>query len=54
MTVIAYLFTEIHAAKNIVTEMSQQSCFKGPLDRQEGKWVKTIEHAEWKNLYHIF
>ena len=41
MTLIADVFLETPAPKNMVRWMSKKSCFRGPLDRQQGKWVET-------------
>ena len=37
MTLIAVLFPEIDPPKNMVTKMSQKPCFRGHLDRKDGK-----------------
>ena len=41
MTLIADIFLETSAPKNMVRWMSKKSCIRGPLDRQQGKWVET-------------
>ena len=41
MTLVADVFLEIPASKNMVREMSKKPCFRGPSDRQQGKWVET-------------
>ena len=46
MTVIADVFLEILAPKKMVREMSKNPCFRGPLDSQQGKWVKTLFQSE--------
>ena len=54
MTLIADLFPEIDPPKNMVTKMSQKLCFRGHLDRKDGKLVETLEQSEWQNLYNIY
>ena len=46
MSVIAYIFPEIPAPKNMVTEMPKKPCFRGPLDRKHGKSVKTMFQSD--------
>ena len=53
MTLIADVFSEITAPKNMVREMSKEPCFRGPLDRQHGNWVETHLQSEWQHLYKI-
>ena len=54
MTLVADVFPEVAAPKNILRQKSKKPCFTGPLDRQQGKWVKTLLHTEWQNLYNIY
>ena len=42
MSLIAYVFPEIPAHKNIVRHMSKKLCFRGPVERQHGKWIETL------------
>ena len=46
MTPIAHVFLEILAQKYMVRQMSKKPCFRGPLDRQQGKWVETLLESE--------
>ena len=46
MTLVADVFLEILAPKNMVREISKKPCFRGPLDRQQGKWVETLFQSE--------
>ena len=46
MTVIADVFREIPAPKNMVGKMSKKPCFRGPLDREYGKSVETKFQSE--------
>ena len=41
MTLIADVFLETPAPKNMVRWLSKKPCFRGPLDRQQGKWLET-------------
>ena len=42
MTLIGDIFGEISAPKKMVRSMSKKPCFRGPLDREDGKSVKTM------------
>ena len=42
MTLVADVFLETLPPKNMVKEMAEKPCFRGSLDRQQGKWVKTL------------
>ena len=46
MTLIADVFREIPASKNMVRDMSKKLSFRLPLDRQHGKWVETLLQSE--------
>ena len=46
MTLIADVFREIAAAKNMGRKMSKKPCFRGYLERQEGKLVETLLESE--------
>ena len=50
MTLIPDVFPEIPAPKNMVTYMSKKPRFRGPLDRQHGKWVEILLQSEWQDL----
>ena len=54
MTIIADVFPELPAPKNVVRSMSKKLCFTGPFDRQHGKWVETLLISERQHLYHIY
>ena len=40
MTFIADSFPKLRTPKNVVRYLSKKSRFKGPFDRQHGKWLK--------------
>ena len=42
MTLIADVFLELLVPINIVRQMSEKPCFRGPLDKQLDKCVKTL------------
>ena len=46
MTLVADVFLEVMAPKNMLKLMSKKPCFSGPFDRQEGKWVQTLLQSE--------
>ena len=53
MILIANVFKEIAAPKNMVRYISKKACFRGLLDRQQGKWIETLLQSECKHLYNI-
>ena len=46
MTLVADVFLEIAAPKNMVREMSKKPSFRGSVDRDHGKWVETLLQFE--------
>ena len=54
MTLIADVFPEVLAPKNMVRSMSKKPFLRGFLDRQQGKWVKTLLQSERQHLYNIY
>ena len=46
MTIVADVFPEIPAPSNMVGQMSKNPSVRRPLDRQQGKWVKTLLQSE--------
>ena len=54
MTLIGDVFPELLAPKNMIKEMSNKSCFRGPFNRQHGKWVETLLKSERQHLYNIY
>ena len=46
MTLIADVFPEISAPKTMVRLMSKKRCFRGSLDSEHGKSVKTMFQSE--------
>ena len=46
MALIADVFPEIPAAKNMVREMSKRPCCRGPLDKEHGKSGETFFQSE--------
>ena len=46
MTLVADVFLEIPAPKNMVRYMSKKPCFRGSVDREDGKWVETLLQSE--------
>ena len=54
MTLIVDLFTELPARKNMIRSISKKSCFRGPFDRQHGKWVEILSQSERQHLYIIY
>ena len=53
MTFIADLFAKLRTPKNVVRYMYKKSHFKGPFDRQHGKWVQTLLRSGSQDRYHI-
>ena len=50
----ADVFRDIPPPKKMVREMSKKPCFRGPLDRQHGKWAETLLQSEWRNFCNIY
>ena len=46
MTLIADVFRKIPSPKNVVRQKSKKPHFRGPLERQHGKWVETMSQSE--------
>ena len=46
MTLVADVSLEIPAPKNMVRKLSKKPYFRGPLDRQQAKWVETLLQSE--------
>ena len=46
MTLVADVFLEITVPKNMVRQMTKKPCFKGPLEKQHGKWINTLLESE--------
>ena len=40
------MFRKLRIPKNVVKEMSKKSCFRGPFDKQHGKWDQTVLKSE--------
>ena len=51
---VADVFPEIPGLKNMVRKMSIKPCFRGPVDRQQGKLVETLLKSEQQHLYNIY
>ena len=54
MTLIADLFRKLRNPENMARYMSKKSRFKGPFDRQHGKWVQTLLRSGEQHCYHIY
>ena len=54
MTLPADVFLEISPPKNMFREMSKKPCFRGALERQQGKWVKTLFQSKSQHLSNIY
>ena len=54
MPLTADVFRVKPAPKNVFRSISKKLCFRGPFDRQHGKWVETQLQSERKHLYNIF
>ena len=40
--------------KHVIREMSKKSRFRGPFDKQHGKWDQTVLKSEWHHSSHIY
>ena len=54
MTLRADLFPKLRTPENVARQMSKKSRFKGPFDREHGKWVQTLLRSGEKHRYHIY
>ena len=54
MTLVAEVFTELLAPKNMVTQILKKTCFRGPLDRQQEKSLETLWESETQHPYKIY
>ena len=54
MTLIADLFPKLRTPENMARYMSKKSRFKGPFERQRGKWVQTLLRSGEQHCYHIY
>ena len=54
MTLIAALFPKLRTAKAMAISIPKKSCFKGSVEKQNGKWAKTLFKFEGHLLYHIY
>ena len=46
MALLADVFLETLAPKNMFRQMSEKLCFREPSDRQHGKWVEKLLQSE--------
>ena len=46
MTLVPVVFLEIPAPRDMVRQMSKKPSLRGPLEGQQGKWVKTLLQSE--------
>ena len=51
---IADVFQNVKAPQHVVRQMSKNSFFMVPFNRQHGKWVETLLESERQHLYHIY
>ena len=54
ITLIADFIPKLRTPENVVRYMSKKSRFKGPFDRQHGKWAQTLLRSGQQHSYHIF
>ena len=54
MTLIADFFPKLRTPENVARYMSNKSRFKGPFDKQHGKWVQTVLQSGQRHCYHIY
>ena len=54
MTLIADVFPEMPAPKNVDRYMAKNTCFRGALDRERLKCIETLLKSEWQHLYNIY
>ena len=54
MTLVADVFLEIPAPKNMVRQMPKKLSFRVALERQHAKWVNTLLQSECQHIYNIY
>ena len=54
MSLVADVFPEVMAPKNMLRKMSKTPCFRVPLDRQQGIWVETMLQSEKQHPCNIY
>ena len=54
MPLIAYIFSKLGTAKDVVRQMSNRSCFRRPFDKQHVKRSQTLWRSARLHLYHIY
>ena len=53
-TLIVNVFLRLRTLKHVVRSMSKKSRFTGPLEEQDGKWVKILLKFERPHMYHLY
>ena len=54
ITLIADVFAKLRTPKNVVRLMFKKSVFRGPFDKQHGKWDQTLLKPQGQNLERIY
>ena len=54
MSLIADVFPEIAAPKDVVRSMFKMLCFTVPFEGQHGKWLETLMQSEQQHLYVLY
>ena len=54
MTLLANIFLEIPVPKDMLRYMSKKPFFRGPLDRQQGKWVEKWLQSKYQHPCNIY
>ena len=54
MILIAYVFLELLALKEMVRQLSKKSHFRGPLEWQHGKRAEILFQPERQHFWHIY
>ena len=50
MTLITDVFSKLWIPKNVVRVISKESRFRGPFEKQHGKWDQTLLKSEGQHL----
>ena len=51
---IADVFPDFPALKNMIRYIPENQCFRRPFDRQHRKWIETLLQSERQHLYNIY
>ena len=54
MTLIAYVFSKLRTANDVVRQMSKKFRFRKPFEKRRVKQSQTLLNSERQQLYHVY